>query len=188
MRKILSVAAGLLIAADLKVWAQPSVPTGPTVVDLEDATKQFVAIFERSCYRNRHGLGKLSVEPPSAEFEKLPHAYPVRDETQKSSLLAEWGVWLKGVPYTVALLRFDSHPDQTTCAVFGTVVQKGSLSKSMLSIDGLYLYRSVDDENNKYEGIMKKSESDLRILCTTPKVEQLYNGHCSLSVLPSTGS
>lgn len=188
MRKILSVAAGLLIAADLKVWAQPSVPTGPTVVDLEDATKQFVAIFERSCYRNRHGLEKLLVEPPSPEFEKLPHAYPVREETRKSSLLAEWGVWLQGVPYTVALLKFDSHPDQATCAVFGAVVQKNILSKSIMSIDGLYLYRFIEDKDNKYDGIMKQSEPGLRILCTTPKVEQLYNGQCSLSVLPGTGS
>lgn len=180
MWRTLIIAGGLIVAATFQVSAGPNLPTGPYEVDLKEATRRFKDIFERTCYRHRHALGKLITDRPSPEFEKIPRQYPIRDEVQKSTILAEWGMLSQGVTYKIGLFQLDSSPDITTCSVFSLYIQKSNLTKYILDIDGLNIFKYFEENDNYCTAIESKNEPNLRIICAVPKAKQLYYGFCQL--------
>jgi hypothetical protein len=180
MWRTLIIAGGLIVAATFQVSAGQNLPTGQYEVDLKEATGRFKDIFERTCYRHRHALGKLITDRPSPEFEKIPRQYPIRDEAQKSTILAEWGMWSQGVPYKIGLFQLDSSPDITTCSLFSLYMQKSNLTKSILDIDGLDVFKYFEENEHNCAAIESKNEPNLRIICAAPKTEQLHDGFCQL--------
>ncbi|MBB2964320.1 hypothetical protein [Methylobacterium sp. R2-1] len=145
-------------------------------------------MFERTCYRHRHALRSLIADRPSPEFEKIPRQYPVRDETQGTTLLAEWGAWTRSGPYLVGVKNNDSYPGVASCYLEAIAIRKESLKNEILRIDGLYFFEEKDEGESKIVGFMHKQDSNLRVLCITPKTAKLYLGDCYLWTWLKTGS
>lgn len=173
-------AVSLLVAATIQASAQPSVPPGPFEVDPKASTAHFTEIFRRTCYQHRHKLGTLVNERPSPEFEKVPRAYPARDEAQRLTVLAEWGVWSLGVSYTIVLAESDAEPGVLACSLMSPLVDKSAVTASMLTIDGLRFFKEVEDGDDRQIGLIHRHEPKLRVLCRQSKSEKIYHTQCSL--------
>lgn len=173
-------AVSLLVAATIHASAQPSVPPVPFEIDPKAATTHFSEIFRRTCYQHRHKLGALVNERPLPEFEKVPRAYPARDEAQRLTVLAEWGVWSRGVSYTIVLAESDAEPGVLACSLMSPLVNKSAVTASMLTIDDLSVFKEVEDGDTKQIGLIHRYEPKLRVLCMQPRSEQLYHTQCSL--------
>lgn len=184
----LLAAVGLIAATIFQAAAQPSVPTGPVEVDLDEATSHFKEMFERTYYRQRHTLRSMIADRPSPEFEKIPRQYPVRDETEGTTLLVEWGVLTHSGPYRVGLLDSDTHPNTTSCVLRAVAIRKEALKDVILRIDGLYFFEEKENNESKIIGFMHRKERNLQVLCITPKAEKLYVGNCYLWFWPETSS
>lgn len=188
MRGVFIFAAYMAISLNDPVGAQPSPPTQSTVVDLTEATSHFAELFENTCYRHRHTLANLQTEPPSPEWQKIPGVFPIREENQGSNTLVEWGRWSHGVPYTTALVVFDSNPTVTSCIVSASHMDKATLPAVISRIDDLKILKESHEDDDKIAAIGSDSQRSLRIVCTTPIANRLFNGQCALWLAPDAGS
>lgn len=188
MRGVIVAVVCLLATADVKLCAQPNAPTHGTVVGLKDATKHFVELFESTCYQHRGALTKLETEQPAREWQKVSGPFPIREDSQGSSTLVEWGRWSRGVSYKMALVIFDSNPAIISCILFAGHMHKSTLPAAMSRIADLKILKEIQENDNNIAAIGGNGERNLRIVCTTPLEDQLYNGQCALWFASDEGS